>query len=248
MSIIEITRYGKTILREMRESGRAVPIDKGGWRIGARKISRALGDTLISHDLLYKGDAGELRLSEAGHAWLKRAEHDAGKRCGLSQSTPYKYQHQTYEMLTVELDGRVENVAVNLCESPLGWLAGRKDKAGKYLLGREHVAAGEKLRKDYETGHFEGHLTAVYEPVPLASGRRGAVQVDASERRVMAKSRYDAAMDAMGPGLSDVAFSVCCNQQGLTYTERELGWPSRSAKVILKIALDRLVDHYGMRG
>lgn len=248
MSAVEITRYGKTILRAIKESGRAVPITNGGWRIGSRKVSRALGDMLVRHDLLTTGDAGELVLSEAGYAWVRRAEHDAGKQGDMPQSTAYQRQHQSLDMQTVELDGRVERVAVNLCESPLGWLAGRKDKSGQSLLRKSHVEAGEKLRQDYEAGHFEGHLTAVYEPVPLAGGRWVGVHMNASERRVMAKAHYDAAMKAMGPGLSDVAFSVCCHQRGLTFTERELGWPSRSAKVILKIALDRLAEHYGMRG
>lgn len=60
-----------------------------------------------------------------------------------------------------------------------------------------------------------------------------------------ARWRFDAAMNAVGPGLSDVLWRVVCEGEGLTEAERGLSWPARAGKLVLGLALDRLVMHYG---
>ena len=53
-------------------------------------------------------------------------------------------------------------------------------------------------------------------------------------------------MEALGPGLSDIVFRICCFLEGLETAEKRLGWSARSGKVVLKIALERLAVHYGI--
>ena len=55
--------------------------------------------------------------------------------------------------------------------------------------------------------------------------------------------RVAKAMEALGPGLSDIVFRICCFLEGLETAEKRLGWSARSGKVVLKIALERL-RHY----
>ena len=45
-------------------------------------------------------------------------------------------------------------------------------------------------------------------------------------------------------GLGDVALRVCCFLEGIEAAEQHLGWAARSGKIVLRIALQRLVGHY----
>jgi hypothetical protein len=49
---------------------------------------------------------------------------------------------------------------------------------------------------------------------------------------------------AVGPGLNDVLWRVICLGEGLETAERALKWPNRAGKLVLLLALDRLISHY----
>ncbi|MGF1607500.1 MAG: DUF6456 domain-containing protein [Rhodothalassiaceae bacterium] len=78
----------------------------------------------------------------------------------------------------------------------------------------------------------------------MRAARSGPVGLLPSDIRVDAKRRFDRAEAAVGPGLADILVRVCCWLEGLEQAEAGLGWPVRSGKVVLAIALDRLADHY----
>lgn len=134
---------------------------------------------------------------------------------------------------------RARSVTVNLAESPLAWLRARG------LVDARQFEAGERLRSDYETAQLAPRVTMRWEPSPVARGRRGAdASIDPGLAQIAAKRRFDEAVAAAGPGLADILWRVVCAGEGLPLAEKALGWPVRSGKLVLGLALDRLAAHY----
>ena len=130
-------------------------------------------------------------------------------------------------------------VTVNLAESPLGWLFARG-----HLLERQ-FAAGEKLRMDWERANLAPSVTMNWDMMPSNSGRRSAQQtLSPTEQQIAAKQRFDGALIFIGNDLRDIAWRVICAGEGVPVAEKGLGWPVRSGKLVLRIALDRLADFY----
>lgn len=171
-------------------------------------------------------------LSEAGAAWLKRSEADGD---------PFAAQHQLRRYRTV-LDAQgIEGLKlVNEAESPLARLFARR------MLDAAQFAAGERLRRDYTIAQLAPRLAADLTAPAVAGRRRAAQDKLLADTVLAAKQRFNQAMTAVGPGLNDVLFDVCCVLIGLEDSERQFGWPAHSARVVLAMALDRLALHYGL--
>ncbi|MGE0211405.1 MAG: DUF6456 domain-containing protein [Parvibaculaceae bacterium] len=146
--------------------------------------------------------------------------------------------------------GRRLRLASNDRESPLAWLRSRKDKSGQRLISQEEFEAGERLRADYTLSQLEPRLAMSWD-MAVTSGARGRSgprpeSLATGERAMAAKQRLFRALDAAGPELSGILLEVCCLERGLEAAERRLGWPQRSGKLILGMALKALARHYGL--
>lgn len=131
--------------------------------------------------------------------------------------------------------GARRTVTVNLAESSLSWLHARGH------LSDRRFAAGEMLRADWERAQLSPRVTMRWEPVRIGGDRVGLTP---GERQIAAKARFDGAIAAAGPGLEDVLWRVVCAGETLPTAEKSLGWPVRSGKLVLGIALDRVADFY----
>lgn len=129
----------------------------------------------------------------------------------------------------------MRSVAVNLQESPHAWLHARG-----HLDDRCMMRAGGCGR--ITNGPVSAPRPLGHDAVRIrGSGDRG---LNATERQIAAKARFDGAMAAAGSGLSDILWRVACGCESLPDAEKELSWPARSGKLVLKLALERVADFY----
>lgn len=142
------------------------------------------------------------------------------------------------------VDGRRRRTRVNIAESPLLLLARRRDTDGKPFLDTGMVAAGERLREDFELAqlgpsvaqNWDGFMTAGIDTSRAGTGYRGGSE--------SARNRVAVALRDLGPGMGDIVLRVCCYLEGIEQTERRLCWSARSGKIVLRLALMRLQRHY----
>ena len=135
--------------------------------------------------------------------------------------------------------GKKRTVTVNLAESPLSWLHARGH------IDDRLFDAGERLRSDFERAQIAPAITMRWDPVRVDGG--GGDGMTPSERQLAARARFDDAMAQAGSGLKDVLWHVVCNCESLSHAEKGLGWPARSGKLVLRLALDRVADFYRIR-
>ena len=128
-----------------------------------------------------------------------------------------------------DLGTRRRSVTVNLAESPLGWL-----HAHGHLDDRL-FDAGEKLRADFECAQLAPGVTMRWEPVRIRG--IGGPRLAPTERQVSARQRFDGAIAAAGRGLEDILWRVVCACETVPAAEKALEWPTRSGKLVLKLAL-----------
>lgn len=134
------------------------------------------------------------------------------------------------------------SVTVNQAESPLGWLLSRGH------LSRRQYDAGERLRIDYERAALAPRVTMAWDSAPVARSRGGKSSgADVSLAQIDARRRFDEAVTAAGPGLSDILWRIVCSGEGMREAEAALGWPARAGKLVLTIALDRVANYYRIR-
>jgi hypothetical protein len=268
ISADEVRRAAKRFLRRLSEPGAFLIIAPGAEKAGifcsanGHRRPIALLPVMLAVEFLRedwirvvsRGTASvRYRITEAGRAYLRRAlmEEQEARRPGLAEAqTPFLAQHREMceRLFANPLTGDAEELPVNIGESPIGWLARRKGPDGRTFLTPEEADAAEKLRADFEAAQIGPAVAQDWRKF-LTPGDRLSGTPRASgpaEGPAAARERVTRALAILGPGLADVALRTCCFLEGLEGCERRLGWSARSGKVVLKLALQRLVEHYGL--
>lgn len=202
-----------------------------------------------------RGEASaRYRITDIGRSFLKRElaeDLEARRPQGMAEApSPFQAQHrEAGERLFADpATGKPLAIEVNVGESPVGWLARRKGPDGKPFLTAEEVEAAERLRSDFEAAQIGPSVAQDWRKFLTPGDRYSGTprSFGPGEGSAAARERVTRALTVLGPGLSDVALRTCCFLEGLEGCERRLGWSARSGKVVLKLALQRLVEHYGL--
>lgn len=204
---------------------------------------------VATYDITPAGRMALRRLIDA--ADQARQSHHAGL---AEAAMPFLgAQHRHLREADLDSDTTTRKIRYNLAESPISLLGRRRDKDGHPFISPAMVQAAERLREDFElaqmgrcmTQNADLFLTAG--DITSARGADGSAPHShdgASATAMRARARVAGALKDMGPGLEDVALRVCCYLEGIEATEKRMGWAARSGKVVLRIALERLVRHY----
>lgn len=255
-------RAAKRFLRRLNERGTfwalASDMENGvimrttadGQTMRVAIIGRAEAQAMALKDWISITKAGcvsKYQITAAGECALKRmlSEDAEDNLCVDSHSNIFAEQHRDWgERNEIsESSGSAVQRRVNMAESPITLLARRKDKDGKPFLSDDLVGAGEKLREDFELSRIGPQVTQNWDK--FLTGRLSPTHSsDFASGSGYAAKRFRAAMDFLGPGLSEVALRCCCFLEGMETTEKRLGWSARSGKIVLRIALQRLKLHY----
>ncbi len=217
-------------------------IAKNNFNKPVAKIEARIVSALQARDFIEQKNTGMLVLSDTGRAWYRRI---------TASVDPYRTQHHLLAEASVTMpQGIKQRVKINEGESPLGWLRRRKSANGQPFLSLPQYDAGERLRRDFMLAHLMPSTTSNWaSPMSGKKQRRLGGAGGMAELRdnvIAAKSRFFKALDTVGPELSGVLMHVCCHLNGLEDAEKSLGWPQRSGKVVLQIALEVLARHYGL--
>jgi len=171
------------------------------------------------------GDNKVARSNTETAAWLKRA---------LLDGDAFAAQHRT---TSISADG----TALNLAESPLSRLA----HGASAFLERHQVEAGERVRSMVERAQLQPRLTMAYSASRTA-GHRQQSATDISDMAADARQSVAEIHRVLPRDCAGVVLDVCGMLKGLQTVERERGWPRRSAKLVLRIGLEQLAQHYGL--
>lgn len=217
------------------EAGLIVRRRSGSVSLGAGRFSREAGRTLHDAGLVERLESrpDQMVISRAGMARLARSR--------APDEVQFLAQHLELTRDRRDATTRLRDVS----ESPLAWMARRRGRDGKLLIDAAAFEAGERLRHDLERAGMVPAMTPQW-GAPRVDGSGPRDPASATDAMVAARQRVERALAGAGSEMSGLLIDLCGFLKGLETLERERGWPPRSAKVVVRIALDRLAEHYGI--
>lgn len=206
---------------------------QGSISVAGGRYSLKAGEDLIAADLVVAEGEGRMVIAATGLARLRREQG--------GDIEPFRAQHLETVRGRREGDPPLRDAG----ESPLAWMARRRDRDGRAMIDPVEYEAGERLRRDIAQALMLPKMGMDWSQQRVDGGGPRD-PAGASDTAVAARQRVRAALAAVGGDLSDLLLDLCGFLKGLERIEAERRWPARSAKVVARIALARLAEHYGL--
>lgn len=224
-------RPGKAELRFVRAllGGAVAQRDGESFVAGEARLEAGAVRALAAEGVV-SCDVSGCRAAPGTRQWLKRQ---------MIEADAFAAQHRVERH---EADGTIRNLA----ESPLSRLAAPSGDAGPFLAPH-HVEAGERVRKLVERARLQPRLTMSYAATNTAGKRgRGSPGAEIGDMAADARKALAEIHRQLPRDCAEVVLDVCGLEKGLQLVETERGWPRRSAKLVLRIGLDRLAEQMGL--
>ena len=221
------TRFIKVLMRTGRadvQDGKAVVETGSGTSVS---LVEAELRALEARGLV-RVDAGTCTPTPDCATWLRRA---------LAASDGFADQHRV-------LAPGPEGSRRDLGNSPLDKLA--HHAAGGSFLAPHHLAAGLKVCQWGARAQLRQRITMSYDPAQVGGRRQGAGAADISDMAAEARKALGRLYRDLPRDCAEIIVDVCVFEKGLQAIETERGWPRRSAKLVLRIGLDRLAALLGL--
>lgn len=167
---------------------------------------------------------------------------------GLADPPPGIRARRPVERTRISLpEGGEGEVWIDAAE-PARWLRRRKGRDGAPLIGEAAFQAGERLRADLTRAGTLPGVTMDWSRPYADAGAAGPRGLLPAEAALAAQQRVTAALATVGPDFAGLLVDLCGFLTPLAEIERARGWPARSGKVLIRLALERLAAHYGIAG
>lgn len=142
----------------------------------------------------------------------------------------------------ITAEAELQTVRAVLPGSAAARLGRVRDADGRPWFSAAELAAAERLRRDWEAGQ-SGLVRASDWTAPPQSGSArgpGNAAEHAMAEGLDARRRVEAALARLAAPLRRIVERACLHEDGFEAIERLEGWPARSAKLALKLALAQL--------
>lgn len=234
-----LRRVGKRLLKSETylrptASGDSFRLFRRNRPIVDADVARDTVSRWMASDLMEKTDNG-LVLNATGRAWVRRHLER-----GPNAAENFQAQHQIRK--TFQTDEGI-GVQRNVGQTALEW-ARLRPNGSRFGITDAEFAAGMQLQADVFKAQGPARTGMDWSRPDYVDGG-GYSETD--HHYIDARRRVRAALEYVGPGLSDFVLDMCCELRGLEDHETVFSLPRRSGRLVLKLGLSRLAVFYDLQ-